>query len=90
MFGTLDNNSIERQASNSSSSQKVLDIVIFLYSAIFQQNMFFFSSLGTKLAHKLGLTPPRPTEREVFRIDLNILSLILDQLSIMVSQSLKV
>ena len=37
--------------------------------------MFFFSSLGTKLAHKLGLTPPRPTEREVFPIDLKILPL---------------
>ena len=29
--------------------------------------MKLFSSLGTKLAHKLGLTPPRPTKQEVFR-----------------------
>ena len=29
--------------------------------------------MGTKLAHKLGLTPPRPTAQEVFWIALQIL-----------------
>ena len=63
---------------SSSAIFQYCNIPIFLYmqySNIPEKIPFFPPSLGTKLAHKLGLTPPRPTEREVFPIDLKILPL---------------